>query len=82
MKTKLSIVGFILSLPLLILAKYPIIPYPLTYCIISGVHLDATTAPVTIHYKNQELKFCCKECVKKYYESPESFLKKLQGISR
>ena len=33
--------------------------------------------PVTLIYKGQEMKFCCKDCVKDFKKNPEKWMKKL-----
>ncbi len=52
-------------------------PYPLEKCIVSGEKLGEMGKPVTLTYKGQEMKFCCKDCVKDFKKDPEKFLKKL-----
>jgi hypothetical protein len=50
-------------------------PYPLATCIVSGDKLDPTVPPVT--HNGQQVKFCCKACVKKFQANPEKYLIKL-----
>ena len=52
-------------------------PYPLKKCIVSGEKLGEMGKPVTLTYKGQEMKFCCKDCVKDFKKDPEKFIKKL-----
>ena len=52
-------------------------PYPLEKCIVSGEKLGEMGKPVTLTYKGQEMKFCCKDCVKDFKKDPEKFIKKL-----
>jgi YHS domain-containing protein len=33
--------------------------------------------PVTKVYGNQEIKFCCKPCIKEFEKEPDRYLKKL-----
>ncbi len=54
------------------------LPYPLKTCIVSDNDLDSMGGPVTKVHKGQEVKFCCKPCVKKFDANPEKFLKKLK----
>ena len=43
------------------------IPYPLKTCIVSSEKLGGDMGkPVTLVYKGQEMKFCCKDCVKDF----------------
>ena len=52
-------------------------PYPLEKCVVSDEKLGEMGKPVTLTYKGQEMKFCCKDCVKKFNKEPEKYLKKL-----
>jgi YHS domain-containing protein len=54
------------------------LPYPLKTCIVSDNDLDSMGGPVTKVHKGQEVKFCCKPCVKKFDANPEKFLGKLK----
>ena len=54
-----------------------VIPYPLTTCVVSGDKLGGDMGkPVTLIYKGQEMKFCCKDCVKDFNKDPKKWLKK------
>ncbi len=50
-------------------------PYPLTTCIVSGDKLDPSV-PALVH-NGQQIKFCCKSCVKKFQANPDKYLIKL-----
>lgn len=50
-------------------------PYPLATCIVSGDKLDQSVPPVV--HNGQQVKFCCKACVKKFQANPEKYLIKL-----
>ena len=52
-------------------------PYPLEKCIVSGEKLGEMGKPVTLIYKGQEMKFCCKDCVKDFKKDSEKWMKKL-----
>ena len=52
-------------------------PYPLKTCLVSGETLGTMGAPYVYRYKDQEIKFCCKGCLKDFNKNPEKFLKKL-----
>jgi YHS domain-containing protein len=58
-------------------AKTPVKPYPLKYCLVSGEKLGEMGKPFTTNYMGQEIKFCCKDCVKDFNKDPDKFLKKL-----
>lgn len=52
-------------------------PYPKKTCIVSDNELGSMGAVITKSYKGQQVKFCCKPCVKKFDKNPEKYLKKL-----
>ncbi len=58
-------------------AKAAVKPYPLKYCLVSGDKIGEMGKPVTTNYMGQEIKFCCKDCVKDFQKDPAKFLKKL-----
>jgi FtsP/CotA-like multicopper oxidase with cupredoxin domain len=68
---------FLVTAPLAEAADKPL-PYPLKTCIVSDNDLDSMGGPVTKVHKGQEVKFCCKPCVKKFDADPEKFLGKLK----
>jgi YHS domain-containing protein len=53
-------------------------PYPMTTCFISGEEFDEDDGPEVIVYKGQELKFCCKKCLKKFKSDPDKSMKKFE----
>ena len=52
-------------------------PYPLDYCLVTGDKIGEMGKPPAIIYKGQEIKFCCKDCVKDFQKDPDKFLRKL-----
>lgn len=52
-------------------------PYPLKNCLISGEDLKSMGKPFVMIAEGQELKFCCKHCVKDYENDKADYLKKL-----
>ncbi|OHB76954.1 MAG: hypothetical protein A2Z34_06825 [Planctomycetes bacterium RBG_16_59_8] len=48
--------------------------YPLTTCLVSGEKLES---PIDFVYKNRLVRFCCKDCQKKFLASPDEYLNKL-----
>jgi YHS domain-containing protein len=52
-------------------------PYKADTCLISGEKLGDT--PSAIVYKNQEVKFCCKDCVVEFRKTPAKYTAKLSG---
>jgi hypothetical protein len=53
--------------------------YPLDTCIVSDEKLgaDPDMKPYVFVHEGQEIKLCCKSCLKKFNQSPETYLKKL-----
>lgn len=63
--------------------KADVKPYPLKTCIVSGDKFDGDMGkPVTLTYKGQEMKFCCKDCVKDFNKDPEKWIKKLDEAQK
>ena len=58
-------------------AKPKLKPYPLKTCIISGDKLGEMGDPYVYEYKDREIKFCCKGCVKDFKKDPEKYIKKI-----
>ena len=54
-------------------------PYPLTTCIVTDEKLDADPAmkSYTFVHEGQEVKLCCKGCLKDFNKAPAKYLKKL-----
>ena len=53
-------------------------PYPLTTCVVSGEKLGEMGKPYVYEYKDREIKFCCKDCVKDFKKDPAKYVKKLE----
>jgi YHS domain-containing protein len=58
----------------------PAKPYPLDTCIVSGEKLgaDASMKTYTFVHEGQEIKLCCKGCLKDFKKEPAKYLKKLE----
>ena len=52
--------------------------YPLKTCIVTDNDLDSMGGEIVKTYNGQEIKFCCKPCVKKFEANPAKYLKKLK----
>ena len=52
-------------------------PYPLKYCLVSGEKIGEMGKPAALIYKGQEIKFCCKDCIKEFKKDPKKYMKKL-----
>ena len=53
-------------------------PYKAKTCIVSGNKLGSMGSPVSEVYKGQEVKFCCKPCVKKFHATPEKYIESMK----
>ena len=53
-------------------------PYTLDTCIVSGNKLGTMGKVVVKSHEGQEIKFCCKPCVKKFDANPAKYLSKLK----
>jgi hypothetical protein len=58
--------------------KTPAKPYPLKTCLVTGEKLGGMGEAYTFTYKGQEIKLCCKGCVKEFNKNPAKFIKKMQ----
>lgn len=52
-------------------------PYPLKICIVSTEELGGMGKPVSKVHEGQEIKFCCKSCIKKFDKDPAGYVKKI-----
>jgi hypothetical protein len=53
-------------------------PYTLKTCIISGDKLGEMGDPFVYTYKDREIKFCCKGCLKDFNKEPDKYIKKIE----
>lgn len=53
--------------------------YPLTTCIVTDNDLESMGGSITKVYDGQEVKFCCKPCIKKFERNKDRYLAKLKG---
>lgn len=51
-------------------------PYKPAVCIVNGEELGSMGEPITEIYHGQEIKFCCKSCVKKFHANPDKYIDK------
>ena len=54
-------------------------PYPLNTCIVSGDKLGEMGTPVVRVVNGQEVKLCCKDCLKDFDKDPVKYLTKLDA---
>jgi hypothetical protein len=52
-------------------------PYPLETCVVSDEKLDSMGEPYVFTEKGQEVKLCCKSCLKDFKKDKDKYLKKL-----
>jgi hypothetical protein len=57
-------------------------PYPLEKCIVSDEKLGEMGKPVVLVYEGQEMKFCCKDCVKKFNKEPAKYIKLMEEAAK
>ena len=53
-------------------------PYPLKTCLVSDEKLGEMGDAYVFDYKGQEIKLCCKGCLKDFKKDPAKYLKKLE----
>lgn len=58
-------------------AKPVIKAYPLDTCIVTGEKLGSMGAAIVMTTGDQEIKLCCKGCIKTYEKDPAKYLAKL-----
>ena len=52
-------------------------PYPLTKCIVTDEKLGEHGKPYVFTHEGQEIKMCCKDCLKDFKKEPAKYLKKI-----
>jgi len=57
-------------------------PYPLEKCIVSDEKLGEMGKPYVFTHEGQEIKLCCKSCLKDFNKEPAKYLKKLDGARK
>jgi len=57
-------------------------PYPLKTCIVSDEKLGEMGEPYVFTHEGQEIKLCCKSCLKDFKKDPAKYLKKLEGADK
>jgi hypothetical protein len=59
-------------------------PYPLKTCVVSGEELgkDADMKPHVFTYQGQEVKLCCKSCLKDFNKEPAKYIKKIEEAQK
>ena len=59
-------------------------PYPLKTCVVSGEEIgkDADMKPHVFTYQGQEVKLCCKSCLKDFNKEPAKYIKKIEDAQK
>jgi len=57
-------------------------PYPLDKCIVSDEKLGEMGKPYVFTHEGQEIKMCCKSCLKDFKKDPAKYLKKLKDADK
>lgn len=53
-------------------------PYPLETCIVSGEKLGGMGKEYVFTHEGQEVKLCCKSCLKDFKKDPAKYMKKIR----
>jgi len=79
MKTTIAIIvsAFVLGTAGTSLAASKTKSYSKDICIVTDNELGSMGRVITKVYDGQEVKFCCKPCVKKFENNPQKYLSKL-----
>jgi len=59
-------------------------PCPLKTCVVSDEEIgkDAGMKPHVFTYQGQEVKLCCKSCLKDFNKEPAKYLKKIEAAGK
>ena len=57
-------------------------PYPLEKCVVSDEKLGEMGDPYVFVHEGQEIKLCCKSCLKDFKKEPAKFMKKLEKADK
>ena len=57
-------------------------PYPLDKCIVSDEKLGEHGKPYVFTHEGQEIKLCCKDCLKDFKKEPAKYLKKIEDADK
>ena len=84
LKLTLSSVLALLAFGPALLADSPkeVKPYPLKTCVVSGEKLDSMGKPYVFTNGTQEVKLCCKDCLKDFKKDPAKYTKKIDEAGK
>lgn len=54
--------------------------YPLDICPVSDEKLNPAEKPVIVTHEGREVRFCCQDCVEKFNNDPDTYLKKMDDL--
>lgn len=57
-------------------------PYPLDKCVVSGEKLGDHGKPHVFTHEGQEIKLCCKDCLKDFKKEPAKYMKKIEEAQK
>ena len=57
-------------------------PYPLDKCVVSGEKLGDHGKPYVFTHEGQEIKLCCKDCLKDFKKEPAKYMKKIEEAQK
>ena len=57
-------------------------PYPLDKCIVTDEKLGEHGKPYVFTHEGQEIKMCCKDCLKDFKKEPAKYLKKIEEANK
>ena len=57
-------------------------PYPLKTCAVSDEKLGEHGKPYVFTHEGQEVKLCCKDCLKDFKKEPAKYTKKIQDAQK
>ena len=57
-------------------------PYPLQTCIVTDEKLGGHGKPYVFTHEGQELKLCCKGCLKDFKKEPAKYTKKIKDSEK
>ena len=57
-------------------------PYPLDVCVVADEKLGSMGDPYVFVHEGQELKLCCKGCLKDFQKEPAKYLVKVDAVKK
>ena len=57
-------------------------PYPLDKCVVSDEKLGEHGKPYVFTHEGQEVKMCCKDCLKDFKKDPAKCMKKIEDAQK